>query len=368
MGPPLSSQSVGPIMARIDSVDTIRVIAITAVIAIHIGPFRHMSAGSLGPFELWLVINQLGRFAVPFFFVVSGFFWGQKIDEGRGIVSTSIAMSRRIITIFIGWSVIYLCVDVSLRVRDVYRDSGSAVSLVDIAKHAYWFLIVRLSDPVTILFEGTREHLWFLAALVWCVAISAVLIAKGCTKTLIGLAAFLYVLGLLGKAYAQTPLGIDMPINTRDGPFFGLLLFTTGYLLAKRRTKVNAFQGGLVALLVGIVLHFAEVGYLNHRFGTDLAQDYVVGTYLMGVGAALIALSNRDGLRSAWSSSIGPHVLGIYAIHQLFVQLLKPLAAESSSALWNYGWQTALVPLILGSSFLGSRLLARHPITRTLVI
>lgn len=276
-------------------------------------------------------------------------------------------MSRRILTIFIGWSVIYLCVDVGLHVRDIFRESGSALSLVEMAKHVYWYMIDRLSDPVTILFEGTREHLWFLAALVWCVAISAVLIAKGCTKTLIGLATLLYALGLLGKAYAQTPLGIEMPINTRDGPFFGLILFTTGYLLAKHRPKGDAFRSGQIVLLVGIVLHFAEVDYLNRRFGTDLAQDYVVGTYFMGVGAALIALSNRGGLRSAWSSSIGPYVLGIYAIHQLVVQQLSPLAAETSTALWNYGWQTVLVPLILGVSLLGSRLLARNPITRRLV-
>lgn len=358
-------------MARIESVDSVRIVAIMAVISIHVGPFRYMSAGAIGPFDLWLFINQLARFAVPFFFVISGFFWGQKIGEGRDIVAISVAMSRRIVTIFVGWSVIYLAVDVGLLLaNEVVRQDGPAptsLSQVGIVKFVYWNIIARLSDPVTIFFEGTREHLWFLAALVWCVTISAVLISHGWAKTLIGLGALLYVIGMLGKAYAQTSIGIDIPINTRNGPFFGLLLFTTGYLLAVRRPKIDRFHSGLVVLLVGTVLHFAEIQYLHRRFGAELAQDYVTGTFLMGIGAALVALSNRDSLRSARSVSIGPYVLGIYAIHPLFVQLLKPLAAASSSALWNYGWQTSLVPLIFGVSLLGCRVLGLHSITRKLV-
>ena len=114
-------------------------------------------------------------------------------------------------------------------------------------------------------------------------------------------------------------------------------------------------------------LHFAEVDHLHRRFGIDPAQDFVVETFLMAVGAALIALSDHKAMRLAAIASIGPQALGIYAIHGLFVQLLGSAAATSSPALWNHGWQIALVPLIFGMSLVGTRVLAGHPNTRKLV-
>ena len=43
-------------MERVDSIATEVVLVMIAVIAIHVGPCRHVSAGSLGPFYPWLFI------------------------------------------------------------------------------------------------------------------------------------------------------------------------------------------------------------------------------------------------------------------------------------------------------------------------
>jgi surface polysaccharide O-acyltransferase-like enzyme len=56
------------LMSRIDSVDTVKLIAITAVIAIHTNPFSHNTENVSSIYYcLNIIINQLARFAVPFF-------------------------------------------------------------------------------------------------------------------------------------------------------------------------------------------------------------------------------------------------------------------------------------------------------------
>ena len=57
-------------MKRLQSVDVMRVIAITAVIAIHTIPFTPPSVPIGQSFDLATVVNGLARFAVPLFFIL----------------------------------------------------------------------------------------------------------------------------------------------------------------------------------------------------------------------------------------------------------------------------------------------------------
>ncbi len=69
-------------MERIESVDVFRLIAIVAVIAIHTSPF-HVDVDGENEAYMYadMIINQLSRFAVPFFYVTSGYFWGLKVRK-----------------------------------------------------------------------------------------------------------------------------------------------------------------------------------------------------------------------------------------------------------------------------------------------
>jgi len=83
-------------MNRISSVDTIRLLAIISVIAIHTRPFSYNEDSGELYYYLDIFINQMARFAVPFFFVISGYFWGVKIRNGADIISTTKNMINRI--------------------------------------------------------------------------------------------------------------------------------------------------------------------------------------------------------------------------------------------------------------------------------
>ena len=54
---------------------------------------------------------------------------------------------------------------------------------------------------------------------------------------------------------------------------------------------------GPALLALGTALHFAELALLHRAFGVWHIQDYVFGTWLMGAGAAIIALSDVAPLR-----------------------------------------------------------------------
>jgi surface polysaccharide O-acyltransferase-like enzyme len=63
-------------------------------------------------------------------------------------------------------------------------------------------------------------------------------------------------------------------------------------------------------------------------------------------------------------AAIGPLVLGIYASHYLFIDLLYPL----DGLLRGYpGWRVAYVALVFACALALSTLLARHAWTRRLV-
>lgn len=343
-------------MNRIQSVDALRSIAIFAVIAIHTTPFKIQSLPNGDSLNLAIIINQMARFAVPFFFVVSGYFWAKKFNNFEEIFAPTVAMAKRIGFIFFAWSVIYL---LPWNIYDslVHGPTGPV-------KVFYQNLCYAFSNPLTIAMQGTKGHLWFLVGLLCSLSISALLIRMRLTSLLIALAVTLYAIGLTGKAYRDSPLGIHVSFNFRDGPFFALIFFVTGYLLQRKKPNDSWFSIGLLISIVGVALHFSELLLLKQNWGTTMAQDYVIGTYIFGTGVAMMALSNSNLLTFNCAKSIGPLVLGIYASHFIFVDLLLPVdRAFSAYATWTISYPVMVFLL----SYALALLLSRFPLTKKLV-
>jgi surface polysaccharide O-acyltransferase-like enzyme len=95
-----------------------------------------------------------------------------------------------------------------------------------------------------------------------------------------------------------------------------------------------------------------------------MSQDYVVGTYFLGLGVTLVALSNARPLRMPALASVGPLVLGIYACHFLYVDLLRPLDdAYHGEPLWAGSY----VALVFMLSLVTAAALSRLSMTRRFV-
>ena len=277
---------------------------------------------------------------------------------GGDPVATALHTGKRILVILIAWSLIYLLLPLDFSSLIDPKASGplDAVwqNMVEIARH-----------PQTLLLQGTKLHLWYLVALLCALAISAFFLSLRQPQLLAVAAIALYVLGLLGKSYLESPLGLDLGINTRNGPFAGTLLFATGYWLSGQRIDNRWALYGLGVFALGYALHFTEILALWKAYGRGpKAHDYTIGTFVMGVGFAMAALSDHPALRSPMLARFGQMTLGIYAVHFAFVDLLRPVDGLTDHPLWEVGY----VFLVLGLALLSTWLLSLNRITRKIVV
>lgn len=140
------------IMVRIQSVDCFRVLAIFAVIAIHTTPFYYgKPAGH--ELDLVIIINQSARFAVPFFLIISGYFWSEKIQRNPDIPDVSIKSAQRVGVIFVLWSSIYLAIGAARS----FVNGGQAGLLNDVA----YAISLLVNKPITSLLQGESRTCGF---------------------------------------------------------------------------------------------------------------------------------------------------------------------------------------------------------------
>jgi surface polysaccharide O-acyltransferase-like enzyme len=328
-------------MDRIESVDVFRLIAIIAVICVHTSPFYGPEFSDNYIYKyLAVIIDQTARFAVPFFFAISGYFWGVKVRGGSDPLFSANKMGKKIVIIFLFWSFIYL---LPYNFLSVFK-----FGILGPIKVAYWHVLNILNSPLSLFVQGTKIHLWFLVGLLCSLYITAFFVKYNAPFLLLIFSIALYVIGVLAKSYADTPFGFYLNFNTRNGPFFGTLLFCSGYFISSLKPSEKWIYYGLAIFLIGWLIHFSEIYFLWALYKVSLIHDYVFGTYLMGVGAALMALSNHQLLRNKSLSGIGQLTLGIYASHYIFVDLFKYIDADMANPVWEVGYVFIVLFLSVG--------------------
>jgi surface polysaccharide O-acyltransferase-like enzyme len=343
---------------RIESVDVFRLIAIVCVIMVHSTPFEVRFDGTTSGYIFGL-FRPLIQFAVPFFFVISGYFWGVKIRNGGDIVATSVKIIKRLCVIFIVWSLVYILPHnlPALLVKSGFIGTGKFI-FADVIN-------AFKASPINYIFQGSSEHLWFLPSLLCAIAISSLFISKGWIRGLIVFALGLYVFCMLTKTYSTTPFGIDIDfMNTRNGPFVSTIFFVTGCLLSKYRSSQRwlIYGGGL--FLSGYFVWYLEVYFLSKSYAPLTYYGYIVGTYFMGVGAAIAALSNHPLVRSRRLAIIGRLTLGIYVSHGIFVSLLK----STDARVFHPAWEIGYVFIVLVLAIITTYILSKNKYTRKIVM
>lgn len=355
-------------------------LAILAVVVIHATPFAHRTPPvRVGNVWDWATIaNQCARFAVPAFFVWSGFFWADGLDARGAFAPQVLApeqrtllwqatgrMVRRLATLFAAWNVIFVF---PYEGHLFQHASGLAIWQAwshALTRNVHWIV----THPVTVLLQGTNGHLWFLMALMCAVTVSTLVLTvrSGPMERRLGLltalAAVVYALFLLMEPYSKTRFGIPVSFNGRNGPMLSLLLFVMGLQLQRAgRRPAWVWQGALVAV-VGAVMAVMELTWLRRSSGTSLAQDAVAGTVLLGTGVAMVTLANPRWLQWRALAVLAPSVLGIYLVHPIFVDLFEPLVIRAANP-----WVDLLELLVIFGLSLGVvRLMARYPWTRAIV-
>ncbi|WP_087017771.1 acyltransferase [Thaumasiovibrio subtropicus] len=300
--------------SKIPSLQALRGFAILGVLVIHC---QWLITGPLVNDTPWfgLVANQLSRFAVPVFFMLSGYFFYPKLaNTGHyrrdPIWKTLFRYCVPLFKLFIVWSVVYLLLPFNL---------GTVIEQGYIAERT-GYLTYLSSKGLNPWFEGGIEVLWFLPGLICAMLITTAL--RSYWRVLWIAAIGLYLYGLAAGSYA-VHTGWESPLFTRNGPFMSTLMVLIGMQLRQNNT-VTFMLGGLFAL-IGVLGHLTEAWFLS-KAGVDFnIHDFLLFTPLWGAGLVMMMLSRPEFGQHRFLQTLGNQSLGIYLIHIIFVILFMNL-------------------------------------------
>lgn len=282
-------------------IEYFRVAAAFLVVAIHCSPL--MTYSETADFIFTRVI---ARVAVPFFFMVTGYFVIGRPEKTRGFLKKT--------------GVIYLASILLYLPLNLY--SGSLNGLTPGAA------------LTQLLFEGTFYHLWYLPAALLGVLVASLLARS---RAGLGIAFALYLLGLLGDSYWGLVSGVPVVSDfygvifstagyTRNGLFFAPLFLLLGAAMRGDRLPGNgASAAGLAAsfaLMLAEALTLRSLGWQRHD------SMYIFLPAVMYFLFALL-LAPR-GRASGWLS---PFSLLVYILHPWVIVIVR--AAARIVGLWE---------------------------------
>ena len=343
-----------PHRQRIVAVDTLRLVAIFAVICMHTRPFGRTDDPS--PLFRWLnvVIEAVGSFAVPFFFVAAGYFYQRSLLAGSPAGATLLRYSRRLGVVFLAWTLLYALVPADL---SMLRQSG------------LWGTILQqnqahLRQPVELLLRGTAAPLWFLVSLEIGLVLMAVTYPRLGWKVLF-FAVPLYLLYCWRFAWALYATGSGMAFTATNGPLIGPVFVAIGFCLAsgdsrpRRSVAIWVLACGLTLTCAEALLAIPYPALLPLHLGVRAVSGIAFGT-----GAMLLALAMPDLGNGTVLPALGRLTLGVYASHLLVMQFVGPLGRPRiGGTLWEI-----LYPFLVFGIALGlSACLARFSLTRRIV-
>jgi surface polysaccharide O-acyltransferase-like enzyme len=289
---------------KIASLELGRLIAMFAIIALHSQVFMtYLLMEDIPVFGY--AFNQFTRFAVPFFFILSGYFIQPKLTVAP--LKTVQSYSAPLLKIWLVWSV--LCLAMPFNWKKV-AESGYLAE-----RTGYWSWLTQ--NPLNAIMEGGMVHLWFIPALIIAVAIIGLLVHFNKTRWLIPVAVILYLYGLAGGSY-QTLTEVWTPFFTRNGPFFSTLMLVIGFELRRRSITLSSTKA-IILLVLGFVIHFSEAYWLTSFDVPFNLHDFLIGTPLIGIGMFFLLLSKPKLGDHPITFTLSKHVLGIYVCHLLFV-------------------------------------------------
>jgi surface polysaccharide O-acyltransferase-like enzyme len=241
------------------------------------------------------ILRTACRFAVPFFFIASGYF---QRDVTRFDFQLITRPLKRLLPLYIFWTILY--------------------DLVFLAKY----------DIATLLRYNFNAayHLWFLPALGAGIVLLQVGRALFGLRLVTVLAIALALIGLASTTYADL-LGLENH-GGRRGWLFALLFLVMGAWLA--RTKYSpSLKIAVSTIILGFGCSIAEEYFLALSGGHAelFSHDFLFSTVPFGLGISFLAmwLEKSKSQTIVKLSALGSLSLGIYLSHVLWLWVFTPL-------------------------------------------
>lgn len=301
------------------SLNVAKCLAIFAVICIHCCLYKFGRKG--------LVIDALSRFAVPLFFLISGYFsFYPNLERSLDKYKTR---AYRLIKLLISSMILYFIFYVFVIRYHSFYDSIYSITLGQIFNalifNAYTY----------------GPHLWFIGSLIYCYIFYYILGRfKFDYRKLYVLVPILLVSCLMLGEFAAFIGFKHIPITYyRNFLFMGLPFFTLGYFIRDKQENLIEILSNRNLILIMVlscllvVIETLNIGKL----------DLFVGSIIFATALFLWCIKNPDKLNFKIAGFIGGKLYtSIYVLHWLVIKMLKMYGIK-------YGYLNPLIVFILTS-------------------
>lgn len=322
------------------SIDCFKLLAAFLVIAIHTSPLT-----SISPEADYILARVLARVAVPFFFMVTGYFVLPKaLEDG----AYGLAYLKRIGLIYLISMALYLPVG-------IYAGHFKGAGVISVLK--------------MIFLDGTFYHLWYLPALILGFTVILLLLRVLPVPAVGAVCGLLYGAGLFGDSYygligeASFVHSIYQGLfhvfeYTRNGLFYTPIFLFLGYALTWRRPSFALSMGALggsfgLLLGEGILLKLLETQRHDSMY-----------LFLLPVMYFLFCALLEDCTEERQKTFPKDLPLFIYLLHPLFIILVRGGAKVTTLTFFvdnSLAHYMAVVVSTLAGALILAKLLAMLP-------
>ena len=279
------------------------------------------------PGDVGGTVRMFARWAVPFFFMVSGYFtYGavQREDAGR-----LVRRIRRLLSIFVpaaGFYALWCCFLLSDKTPAAFFKSHYAMENV-----VSFFLLNNTQS---------KPHLWFIPALIYCYGVVLLLMKMHRTHWLRWAPLLLLVPLVLGEVVVGMLHREVAAQYSRNAWFTGLPCFALGLLFKEAETQIKRLGRKWPALgvLVGLALSVLEYRFLND------SADMYLGPLVAAVSLFLLAQNVTCTWENPFVLYAEGSALAIYILHPA----LRNLAQRQLLPWWGVRGMAAdwLLPVL----------------------
>lgn len=323
---------------RNHSIDIFRYICSIMVVAIHTHPFEDIDE------RLSYVFTYiLPRVAVPFFFIVAGYFYINNLEKQNAFK----LYIKRIVKIYALWSLPYFAID--------YIQWGHQTFKGFIAHIVYSFLIT-----------GSHYHFWYFPALIFSVCITTIIYKINLNKILIPVSILLYCIGCLGCSYHS--LGMRTPIlcTLYSSQHFTLIrrvllmafpFFSAGLLVKKIENYINnkgiSKTALFICLLITALCWLVEIILV---ISFHLHDNIIITFGLFIFTVAIMVLLLQYPMPNMYFASQKAHILAdfTYYVHPLIIGGLTAFTTVVCNIIIP---QTVLFILVIAITWVGGTMI-----------
>ena len=275
---------------RNNALDAAKLLACFFIIVVHVGNYPEM------PQYFGELFRASSRWALPFFFLASGYLMGSSAHDDIG------QKINKLVSILFWASVLYIPILYRMTQGDAWKIIGKVVS----------------NDTIH---SGTFFHLWFINALILGVVLTNYFIKNVSVKVSL----FVSIAILLACWYGDLvkSLHYDIYIFYALRTLIAFSLVYLGHYFAKSGMLILVSKRVAVSvIIIGIALMMGEVYVLGSAYNADMIERQFP-FFATPVCVALLSLCVNTRIEDNIFSKLGrDYSLGVYLLHPLILYIL----------------------------------------------